>query len=105
MVRPAPCVITQGEKARLTCQVPRTNDFCMGVYSLCFIATSTNLVRHLEAPAHHELGLYNLHLIARASKEDGPTGATCLSWQHPGRRPSRLAPHEGPRSLHMRATV
>src|SRR6266446_3760407 len=27
MVRPAPSVMTQGENARLTCQVPRTNDF------------------------------------------------------------------------------
>src|SRR3989454_11881414 len=30
MVRPAPLVITQGENARLTCHVPRTNDFFMG---------------------------------------------------------------------------
>jgi hypothetical protein len=29
MVRPAPSVMTQGENARLTCQVPRTNDFFM----------------------------------------------------------------------------
>jgi hypothetical protein len=30
MVRPPPSVTTQGENARLTCQVPRTNDFFMG---------------------------------------------------------------------------
>src|SRR5215472_19308307 len=30
MVRAAPSVITAGENARLTCQVPRTNDFFMG---------------------------------------------------------------------------
>src|SRR3982074_3712233 len=30
MVRPPPSVMTQGENARLTCQVPRTNDFFMG---------------------------------------------------------------------------
>src|SRR6516162_9802368 len=31
MVRPAPSAMTAGENARLTCQVPRTNDFFIGV--------------------------------------------------------------------------
>src|SRR5262245_39346973 len=31
MVLPAPSAMTAGENARLTCQVPRTNDFFIGV--------------------------------------------------------------------------
>src|SRR5437764_13818094 len=33
MVRPAPCVITQGENARFCCHVPQTYDFCMGLFA------------------------------------------------------------------------
>jgi hypothetical protein len=32
MVRPAPSAMTAGENARLTCQVPRTNDFFIGMF-------------------------------------------------------------------------
>jgi len=37
MVRPPPSVITHGENARFTCQVPRTNDFFMVPTSKGFI--------------------------------------------------------------------
>src|SRR5712692_1666629 len=38
-MRPAPSVMTTDENARLTCQVPRTNDFFMGGSSLLLMRT------------------------------------------------------------------
>src|SRR5262249_24816270 len=45
MVRPAPSVTTQGENARLTCQVPRTNDFFMGPPKVVHFAWPSRIAR------------------------------------------------------------
>src|SRR5229473_1850938 len=51
-MRPAPSVMTTGENARLTCQVPRTNDFFMGATLLSLHAQrAQDLTRHPEALA------------------------------------------------------
>src|SRR5215470_4776740 len=42
MVRPVPSAMTAGENARLTCQVPRTNDFFIGVLLSLFEKRSTH---------------------------------------------------------------
>jgi hypothetical protein len=47
-------VMTQGENARLICQVPRTNDFCMdAILPPGFVAAGADLIRHL-VPGHRD---------------------------------------------------